>query len=520
MAEPKGPAAEVPTLIASKPGIQRDNTRLSQLAHTDGEHIRFPDGPPIKMAGRRAITRAMGGISRGLHLGATGGLNYVHSGAADRVELIRLGNDGTIIAPADRTPVGLVSNDDYIWTFESQYDQIDGSWKLIAHAAANGRNIDNAAALPAYIGDLDDTAVLTAITDSECSGGICCLHPFMFYFGSAGQIFWSVSNKPADFSTSGTGINIPAGEARPTGAKIIAGRATLGSGVPGGLFWSTNRLLRASYVGGQTTWDFDELATVEILSGRSIVEYNGVYFWIGAGRFMMFDGRVKDVPNTFNKKWFFKRNLNRQYAAKIFGYTVPEHGEIHWSFPKGSSTECNHELVYHVPSGNWWDTPLPLRSAALSPSSTYPYPLLGGVEEESNQYRLWQHETGTDEIDVGTLPRAIRSYFTTSDITFLRGQQPSNASVEVLAIEPDFVQAGAMTVTVLGNSNSRAPVEISDPKEISEPGDGVDSAEQIIDIKEEHRQMRFRFESNTLGGDFEAGQTYASIRPTSTRLTS
>jgi hypothetical protein len=204
----------------------------------------------------------------------------------------------------------------------------------------------------------------------------------MFYFGSAGQIFWSVSNKPADFSTSGTGINIPAGEARPTGAKIIAGRATLGSGVPGGLFWSTNRLLRASYVGGQTTWDFDELATVEILSGRSIVEYNGVYFWIGAGRFMMFDGRVKDVPNTFNKKWFFKRNLNRQYAAKIFGYTVPEHGEIHWSFPKGSSTECNHELVYHVPSGNWWDTPLPLRSAALSPSSTYPYPLRGRGGEQ------------------------------------------------------------------------------------------------------------------------------------------
>jgi hypothetical protein len=200
---------------------------------------------------------------------------------------------------------------------------------------------------------------------------------------------------------------------------------------------------------------------------------------------------------------------------------VPSHGEIHWAFPKGSSTECNHEVILHVASGKWWDTPLSGsgRSAGLSPKSTFGQPILAGVDETSNQYRLWQHEIGYDEIDGNEPPRAIRSFYTTADLTFLRADKPSDSSVEILSIEPDFVQIGDLSVTIYGNANSRAPLQVSDKFTIADPGDGVEGREQIVELTEERRQMRLRFESNTLGGHYEAGQVYAKIRPTGTRVT-
>jgi len=513
-----------PTPVLSKPGIRRDGTRLSSQAHTDGVWVRFSDGVARKIGGYRSLTRRLGGLSRGLHLGAANGVNYLHSGAADRLEQMQLLPGGTAAPLVARTPAGLVPDEHHVWSFDSIFDTVDGKWSLVAHAAPNALRIDSTVPGGVYIGDLSATAILTAVPDGgsdfAVSGGLCAVHPFMFYFGDS--LIWSVSNKPGNVtSVSGTGTNIAAGEARPAGSKLIAGRSLRGLGVPGGLFWSLDTLIRGTYVGGAATWDFDTLAGIDILSPRSIVEYNGIYFWVGAGRFCMFSGSgVVDVPNPFNRAWFFD-HLNKAYAARIFGFAIPERGEVWFCFPKDDATECNHAVILHVASGNWWDTPLPGggRSVGLSPASTFPWPILSGVDEDDNQFTLWNHEFGLDEVDGDRAPRAIRSYFTTSDITLLRGDKPSLGSVQVLGLEPDFVQVGDMTVTVYGNSTSRAPTEIAAPVVISDPGTGVAEGLEVIELDNEHRQIRFRFESNCLGGDYEAGQTFAHITPVEGRVT-
>jgi hypothetical protein len=133
--------------------------------------------------------------------------------------------------------------------------------------------------------------------------------------------------------------------------------------------------------------------------------------------------------------------------------------------------------------------------------------------------RLWQHERGVDAID-GPHITAVRSSYTTSDITLLRGEQPSDASINTLDIEPDFVQSKHMTVTVLGNQNSRAPTVIGSPVRFDEPSDGLPSSQQVLELRDEHRQLRFKFESNVVGGHYEAGSTYAHIKPTGQRKTS
>lgn len=516
-----------PQLLTAKPGIRRDGTRLYGGEYNDGQWVRFIDGRPIKIGGYSVITPKLGAISRGLHSASIDGVTYIHSGGTDRLELVTINRDGTISAPAARTPVGLTVDATNVWSFAAIQDVIAGTWQLVAHVAPNGQNIDSTTTGTVYIGKLNDTAALTAVQSAgspfKVAGGCLAVHPFMFYFGNAGDVIWSVSNKPGDVDTVvNAGTNIAAGEARVTGAKIVAGRRLLGAGVPGALLWSLDTLVRASYIGGSATWDFDPVATIEILAAKSVVEYNGAYFWIGAGRFQAFNGQtVIDVPNEMNRRWFFAQ-LNRAQTAKVFGFTVPSCGEIWWCFPRGAATECNHAIVLQVATGVWYDTPLPNggRSAALGPTTTYPYPVMAGVDAVSNGYHLWQHETGVDEVDGRAGTKAVRSYFITNDLTLLRGQQPSNAAIEALDIELDFNQTGDLTLTVIGNQNARAPDEISDPVTIPDPANALAPASQVIELKEERRQMRFKFESNTLGGSYEAGENYLHLQPAGQRTRS
>ena len=88
--------ATAPTPIQSQPGIQRDGTRLSNLRYTDGRWVRFDKGVPRKMGGYSVLDRNLAGISRGMHIGAADGVNYIHTGSFDKVELVRVSNDGTI----------------------------------------------------------------------------------------------------------------------------------------------------------------------------------------------------------------------------------------------------------------------------------------------------------------------------------------------------------------------------------------------------------------------------------------
>jgi hypothetical protein len=125
-------------------------------------------------------------------------------------------------------------------------------------------------------------------------------------------------------------------------------------------------------------------------------------------------------------------------------------------------------------------------------------------------YVVWQHEYGTDEIN-GTQIRPVQSFFETADMSLLTSEQPQNMAVRVEFIEPDFVQSGNMTVQITGRANARSAEVTSDPQIIyATPND---RQEQLVYFREIRRELRFRFESNTLGGNYQMGQVIAHIEP-------
>ena len=528
-------AVTQPILLRSEAGIKRDGSRFEGGFYTDGQWCRFQRGLPRKIGGYRKITDDVSGITRAFHTQLENNIVYTHIGHSEGVQRFTIDTTGNTSASTDRTPIAFTPDPNYMWQFDSMFDGAGGGSVIIAHGTLSATDISTGVNLPAYIGDVFGTAPLTAIPTSGVCGGIVVLHPYLFMFCKNGFVKWSDINDPTNFTTG------DAGDAFITSSKIVRGIPLRGGAqAPAGLFWSLDSLVRASYTGGPGVFQFDVISSsISVLAANSIIEYDGVYFWCGLDRFMFYNGVVQDLPNTLNINFFFD-NLNYTHANKVFAFKVPRFGEIWWCFPKGDSTECNHAIIYNVRENTWYDTGLPEggRSAGIY-AQVFRSPLLAGlrvnplpipderiteggddriteddiirvVDNGPVSYKIWRHETGVDAID-GSRQNAVQSYFETGPITLLKGQSPALRALSISAVEPDFVQSGDMSVQVGGYINAKAPSVFSTPKQF--PAVPSTPDEEVVKFKETRRVLTLRFESNTVGGDYQMGDTIAHVQP-------
>ena len=400
----------------------------------------------------------------------------------------------------------LVSSPYNQWMFQTSYDASTTYNSIIAHVAPNLQCVCNDTGGQIFYGDVLGTAPLVEIplpAGANTTGGIVMLFPYLFYYGTAGIVGWSVGGDFTDLSGSGSGI------ARVWGQKIVKGmplRAGSGS-APAGLFWAYDAVIRATFTGGATVFQFDTIATdTSIMSPDCVVDYDGVFFWCGVDRFLMFNGVVREVPNAMNLNYFFD-NVNPAHRAKVFAFKVPHFGEIWWCYPKGEATECTHAIIYNVRENSWYDTELPTSGRASGGyNNGFAAPLLTDCIPTASGYRVWIHEQGVDAVE-GQSVLPIQSYFETADLSSL--PQGKNEYLRITEIEPDFIQNGPMTVQVTGRANARAPEVYSSvfsfPETASEP------YQQIVMLKEQRRELRVRFESNAVGGNYQMGQIIGHI---------
>lgn len=527
-----------PIVLKSLPGIKRDGTKYEGDFYVDGQWVRFQRGLPRKMWGYRAINKYLTQISRAFHNFVQQQTIYCHSGSADYLERFTLDAAGNSSVISNRTPAsGFTPNDNNTWMFDVMYDSSSTSNNLIAFVTPNLQCIcsDNQGAI--FVGDLLGTAPLTPVTLPAgilVNGGVVVLHPYLFYYGTAGIVGWSVAGDPTDLTGSGSGT------ARVAGQKIVKGlslRAGSGS-APAGLFWAYDSLIRCTFTGGASVFQFDTISDgITVMSPNSIIEYDGIYYWAGVDRFYMFNGVVRELPNPLNFNWFFD-GVNRNYLMKVFCVKVPHFGEIWWCYPRGDATECTHAIVYNVRENTWYDTELPNAGRTSGQfCAAYDGPIMCGlttnaqsdirvtedgdvrvtedddtrITYDNNGYKVWRHEIGVDEID-GNNIFPIQSYFELADMSLLANPQGAqNRSIRIDLIEPDFVQAGDMTVQVTGRANARAKEVSGEPKTFTDSA--ATSPEQVVYFKDIRRELRFRFESNSVGGDYQMGQIIAHIEP-------
>ena len=527
--------------IRSQPGIKRDGTKFEGDNYVDGQWVRFQRGLPRKIGGYRSISKYLREVSRAMHEFTQNSLTYVHSGSANLLERFYIDNNFNTSIITNRTPSTIAADPRNMWQFDAIAAPGLGGLQLVAQVAPNLECICNADGGQLFFGDLFGTAPLQPITNLpagySATGGVAVFHPYTFIFGNDGYVAFSVAGDPTDYTSLGSGA------ANIASQKIVRGVALRGGpgNSPSGLFWSADALVRASFVGGAPVFQFDTISTqTSILGANTVIEYDGIFYWVGTDRFLMFNGVVREVPNNLNLNYFFD-GLNQSQRQKVFAMKVPRYGEIWWCYPRGEAVEPSHAVIYNVRENTWYDCELPNggRSAAVSPT-VFPKPIMSGVvptaageeirvteatpadtritegsdtritqESGADQYRLWLHEVGVDDID-GLNIQPVMSYFETADMSLPVTSQ-ENKALQVLMIEPDFVQSGDMTMQVTGRANARAPEVSTEPHTIYETP--PTPQDQVVYFKTQRRELRFRFESNAIGGDYQMGLVLAHVQP-------
>jgi hypothetical protein len=290
---------------------------------------------------------------------------------------------------------GFTASDLNLWQFDSLFDsQGSGNQLLLAHPGRNLAQIDQTVNTPVLAGNiagtvlqpLRDTSGATPTGDTiSVSGGVCVLHPYVFVYGDNGLIKNCVAGNPFDWNGA------DANETNAASTKIVKGLPVRGgSNAPSGLFWALDSLIRVSYtpttitVGGTPStfyWRYDIISSQSsILSSQCVIEYDGIYYWIGVDRFLLYNGVVKEIKNTFNQNYFFD-NLNYAQNQKVWAQKVPRFGEIWWFFPSGTSTECNDCIIYNIREDCWYDAGVAVgatRSAGYF-SQVFHYPIAAGT---------------------------------------------------------------------------------------------------------------------------------------------
>jgi len=213
-----------------------------------------------------------------------------------------------------------------------------------------------------------------------------------------------------------------------------------GSNAPSGLFWSLDSLIRVSYIGGAGTppqyWRYDIISSQSsILSSQSAIEYDGVYYWCGVDRFLMYNGVVKEIPNNMNQNYFFD-NLNYSQRQKVWATKVPRFGEVWWFYPRGDATECTDAIVYNTRENTWYDAgqALGARRSAGYFSQVFRFPVQANWETSPSEIVF------TD------------TFNTTNGSTFLYLDTYNTSIVLGLVISGSGIPTGAYVSTITTSS--------------------------------------------------------------------
>jgi len=178
------------------------------------------------------------------------------------------------------------------------------------------------------------------------------------------------------------------------------------------------------------------------------------------------------------------------------------------SFVTFSNAGSPTETVYIVATSTFiYSVSVPLPGVTLvtltedispvKPVGSLVYRLTGG-------YGLWQHEFGLNEVSYNN-EHAVTSSFTTCDISWVGGTpsqdtaQGPNRRMHLRRVEPDFVQGGTLNLTIVGSKFARGTQELSGPYPF-DPDTGK------IDLRVEYREVRLKFESNSIDGNYEMGR--------------
>jgi hypothetical protein len=219
-------------------------------------------------------------------------------------------------------------------------------------------------------------------TDSALTGKI---DPMEVWWGGQGTI--NDFDITAQVSTAG---GSPSRVRRLQGGTHLVAGVGLGNNVS--LIWSDTTLFSAQYTGSQFVFNTRAVAdNCGLLGPKAFCTAGGRAFWAAPSSLKMYDGSVKDIPNSEDVIQWINDQVRPYYTVKTICYFNQQFQEVWFEFVVDNNTVPTLAVFVNINDWSWSTTTQP-RTAATAWSGGLSNPLLAAADGN-----IYEHETTKDD---------------------------------------------------------------------------------------------------------------------------
>jgi hypothetical protein len=312
-----------------------------------------------------------------------------------------------------------------------------------------------------------------------------------------------------------------------TGNKIVAAV----SGKDYNLILTDTAAYTMQFVGPPFTFALRQVGSNCGCIGQHAAVYaDGQVFWMGVGGgFFKFDGTVKLLPSLVEDFVFSTTgdNLGVNYSSNeiIYGEHNSLFNEIIWFYPSGKplgnpSVQNNRAVVYNYVENVW--SVMSLARSSYEDASTYDKPYateynataipsavnLSGATNTFGASTFYEHETGTNEVELNGTENPIAAYVQSGDFDItLEGD--GQYLMRISRFLPDFKNLeGDAIITIFLKD---FPVETGASSQLGPFT--INSSTQKIDTRARGRFASLKIENISLNDNWRFGTFRADVNP-------
>lgn len=280
------------------------------------------------------------------------------------------------------------------------------------------------------------------------------------------------------------------------------------------LVWTDAALYSMQYVGaGAGVWSSQLMGhNISIASQNAVAYASGVSFWMGLGKFYIYDGRVQPLPCAV-KRYVFD-DFNEDQYQQVHAGTNEQFNEVWWFYCSAGSVEIDRYVVYNYVQNIWYYGTMG-RTAWLDSD------LEASPVAATYTNNLVYHEVGNDDNETATtLP--ISAYVASAQFDIDSGDRFSF----IWRVLPDITftgstaEAPAVTMTLLPLANSGSGY--NNPTSEGGVNNAVVTRTAVLPVEQytgqvftrvRGRQLAIKVESNAVGVQWQLGVPRLDIRP-------
>lgn len=202
---------------------------------------------------------------------------------------------------------------------------------------------------------------------------------------------WLTISNVTDFTIASAG-----GKRLDYGSELVTGIKTRSAIV----IWSDTQLYWMEFLAGsEEVFGFRPLGACKIVGPNAAVDVNGVVYFFAFDDFMIYDGTLRVVPCDVWSRVFESEDdshFDKSQAEKVYCGSNLAQSEVWWFYPTVAGDM--RYVVYNYSEqvwyfGAWERTAFHDVTSAFAGSVKNPY--------AANDGKLYIHEEGTDEVDIG-----------------------------------------------------------------------------------------------------------------------